>query len=69
MSATALPEGWTLQTSASGVEHAVTPAGRCVTCGRDHQDWPHERAAAGAEPATVDADLAELRRLAGEWSR
>lgn len=66
MSATALPEGWTLQTSANGVEHAVTPAGACVTCGRDHRDWPHEPADT-ATPADVAADLDELRRLtAGE---
>ena len=69
MSATALPEGWTLQASGNGVEHAVTSAGACVTCGRDTQDRPHEPAAADAAPASVAADLDELRRLAGEWTR
>lgn len=68
MSATALPEGWTLRASVNGVEDAATPAGACVTCGRHHRDRPHEPAAADAAPATVAADVDELRRLVGEWT-
>ena len=66
MSATVVPEGWTTQTSANGVEHAVTPAGACATCGRDHRDWPHERptGTAAADVETLTAQIDELRALA-----
>ena len=53
--------------SAHGVPHARTPAGSCVTGGRDHQDWPHEpAAAAGVDVAALVAELNELRLLVGE---
>ncbi len=67
MSSTVVPEGWITQTGANGVEHAVTPAGTCTTCGRDHRwDWPHERptGTAAADVETLTAQLDELRALA-----